>query len=264
MSTLELRSLIEKNSTAVLQEMLKDIGHMDETIRDHQNLRLFLEIMQYNLLSTVDKQYLVSKLTKSSYFYYQIGEKGTDSVFQRSLSAMWLSYLVESDAQQPFLTKDQYDHIVQLSTSYLSKEKDTRGYVDGKGWAYAIANGADLLLALIQHPNFEVHQAVPVLQSIRDCFWKETVYVDDEEERLIRIIQALIRKNIDEKVLIEWVEQVFDSLEYTKRGSGYSRLFLKARTETLDFMKSFYFSLKFRQVMPELQGVVSHFIGKWS
>ena len=263
MSNADRKLLIEEDASPILQEMLIHIGHTDETIRDHQNLRLFFELIQYDLLSLSDKQYLVSQLTQSSYFHFNIGEKGTDSVFQRSLSALWLTYLIRSDAGQAFLTKYQYDEILGLSTRYLSKEKDTRGYIEGKGWAYGIANGADLELALIQHPKFDIHDAAPILQSIRDCFWKGTVYVDDEEERFVEIIEALIRKGIDEKLLIEWVEQVFDSLEYSKQSSGYSPLFLKARTQTLHFMKTFYFALKFRQIMPELQGVVSHFIGQW-
>ncbi len=263
MSNAERKLLIEEDASPILQEMLIHIGHTDETIRDHQNLRLFLEFIQYDLLSLSDKQYLVSQLTQTSYFYFNIGEKDTDSIFQRALTALWLTYLIRSDAGQAFLTKNQFDEILGLSTRYLSKEKDTRGYIEGKGWAYGIANGADLELALIQNPKFDIHDAAPILQSIRDCFWKGTVYVDDEEERFVEIIEALIRKGIDEKLLIEWVEQVFDSLEYSKQSSGYSPLFLKARTQTLHFMKTFYFALKFRQIMPELQGVVSHFIGQW-
>ncbi|MFJ8261162.1 DUF2785 domain-containing protein [Rummeliibacillus sp. NPDC094406] len=263
MSNAERKLLIEEDAAPILQEMLIHIGHTDETIRDHQNLRLFLEFIQYDLLSLSNKQYLVSQLTQTSYFYFNIGEKDTDSIFQRALSALWLTYLIRSDAGQAFLTQNQYDEILGLATRYLSKEKDTRGYIEGKGWAYGIANGADLELALIQHPKFDIHDAAPILQSIRDCFWKGTVYVDDEEERFVEIIEALIRKGIDEKLLIEWVEQVFDSLEYSKQSSGYSPLFLKARTQTLHFMKTFYFALKFRQIMPELQGIVSHFIGQW-
>jgi len=263
MSNNDRKLLLEADSTAILQEMLLHIGNADESVRDHQHLRLFYEFLHYELLSSDDKQYLISQLTQDSYIFFKIGEKNTDSIFQRSLSVLWLTYLIRSDAEQSFLSNEQYNEILNLATRYLSKEKDTRGYIDGKGWAYGIANGADLILALIKHPNFTINYAPAILQSIRDCFWKETVYVDDEEERLVEIMEALISREIDEKLLIEWVEQVFDSLEYSKQSIGYQPLFLKARTQTLHFMKTFYFTLKFRQVMPELQGAVSHFIGKW-
>lgn len=263
MSNADRKLLLEKDSIAVLEEMLVHIGNTDEGIRDHQHLRLFYELVQYELLSSVDKQYVVSQLTQDSYIFFKIGEKNTDSIFQRSLSVLWLTYLIRNDAEQGFLSTEQYKEILDFATLYLSKEKDTRGYIEGKGWAYGIANGADLIVALIQHPNFHIYFAPPILQCIRDCFWKGTVYVDDEEERFVEIIEALIRKEIDEELIIEWVEQVFDSLEYSKQTIGYSPLLLKARTETLHFMKTFYFTLKFRQIMPELQGAVSHFIGKW-
>lgn len=263
MSSVDRKQILQEDSTTILENMLLHIGHPDEMIRDHQNLRLFLELMQNDCLSVEDKRFLVSQLTQSPYFYFKIGEKDHDSIFQRSLSAMWLSIIIQDDAEQLFLTTKQYEEILHLAVNFLTKEKDTRGYVPGKGWAYGIANGADLLYALIRHPKFNVNMSAPILQSIRDCFWKDTVFVDDEEEKFVEIVVALIRKGTDEKLLIEWVEQVFDSLEYSRECNGYSPLFLKARTQTLHFVKSLYFALKFKNVTPELQGVVLHFISKW-
>ena len=263
MSSIERTQVLQEDSKAILENMLLHIGHPDESIRDHQNLRLFLELMQSDSLSVVDQQFLVSQLTQPSYFYFQIGERDQDSIFQRSLSAMWLTAIIQNDASQLFLTSEQYEDIFHLVVHYLEKEKDTRGYVPGKGWAYGIANGADLLIACIQHPKFKLELSAPILQSLRDCFWKNSVFVDDEEEKFVAIVVALIRKGIDEKILSEWLEQVFDSLEYSRECNGYSPLFLKARTQTLHFVKSLYFALKFKKLTPELQGIVLHFISKW-
>lgn len=264
MSIIERKQVLQEDSKSILENMLLHIGHPDESIRDHQNLRLFLELMQSDCLSIVDQQFLVSQLTQPSYLYFQIGERDHDSIFQRSLSAMWLTVIIQKDAEQSFLTTEQYEEILNLAVHYLEKEKDTRGYVPRKGWAYGIANGADLISACIQHPKFKLEMSAPILQSIRDCFWKDSVFVDDEEERFVAIVIALIRKGTDEKLLIEWLEQVFDSLEYSRECNGYSPLFLKTRTQTLHFVKSLYFALKFKKLTPELQGIVLHFISKWS
>jgi len=44
---------------------------------------------------------------------------------------------------------------------------------------------------------------------------------------------------------------------------GYTPQYFNARTNTLHFMKTLYFTLKFSQQMPQLKGIVSIFISKW-
>ena len=102
-----------------------------------------------------------------------------------------------------------------------------------------------------------------ILQAVKSCLWKETVYVDDEEERLVGVIEALITFGMPEEVLMEWVEQVFDKLDMHLFQNGYNAAFFKARTCTLNLMKTFYFILKTKNIMPKLEGVVYLQIGKW-
>lgn len=89
-----------------------------------------------------------------------------------------------------------------------------------------------------------------LLQGIKNSLWKDSVYVDDEDERLVTIIEKLMAKGYPEEILIEWVEQVFDKLQFYLMEVGYTPQYFAARTNTLHFMKTLYFTLKFSQKLP--------------
>ena len=257
------RQYLSENGNQLIEEMLKHIGNPDAEIRDQLNYRVFIELLNDNLFTQNQLKELIFKLEGNDFLFSSIGERNTDSVFVRSFSALWLSALLRVDGQQRFLTKDEAIQILTSSSLYLMKEKDIRGSVPEKGWAHSIAHGADLATAIVAHPSFELRLAPNLLQGIKDSFWKGAVYVDDEDERLVNVVNQLIQKDFPEEVLIEWVEQVFDKLQLHLMYEGYTPQYFVARTNTLQFMKTFYFTLKFSQKMPELKGVTSLFIGKW-
>lgn len=255
---------MNNHGSKLINQMIGYIGNPDDELRDKLNYRLFIELLSSQLMTNEQMSHLVQTLQGEDYLYHSIGEKEMDSVFTRSFSALWLTGLLNADAQLRYLSDEQIKTTLEVSSSYLSKEKDVRGFLGEKGWAHAIAHGADLASSLIAHPAFEIRHAPRLLQGIKDSLWKGVVFVDDEEERLVSIIEKLISKGFPEEILIEWVEQVFDKLQYHLYEVGYTPQYFSARTNTLHFMKTLYFSLKFTQQLPELKGVVSILIGKWS
>ncbi|HWL25870.1 MAG TPA: DUF2785 domain-containing protein [Ureibacillus sp.] len=263
MNDLERAHYMSSNGDRLLEQMTELIGIPEDELRDKLNYRLFIELLSSNLLSKEQMLDLTLKLSSDQFLFNSIGEKETDSVFLRSFSALWLASLIRVDKQIHFLSNEQTRSIFNSCTSYLSREKDVRGYLGEKGWASAMSNGAEMILSIVSHSAFELRFTPTILSGIKDSFWKGSVYVDDEEERFSNIIEKLISKDIPEQLFIEWVEQVFDKLQYYLMTSGYTPLYFSARTNTLHFMKNLYFVLKFTRQMPELQGVVSIFIGKW-
>ena len=263
MTEQEKKQYISENGNQLIENMLQHIGHPDAEIRDHLNYRLFIELLNNNHLTHSQMKEIIFKLEGKDFLFASIGERNTDSIFIRSFSALWLSALLTIDGQQRFLKEDEAIQILTSCSLYLMKEKDIRGFVPEKGWAHSIAHGADLATAIIAHPAFQLRLAPNLLQGIKDSFWKGAVYVDDEDERLVNIVAKLIQKDFPEEVLIEWVEQVFDKLQLYLMQEGYTPQYFTARTNTLQFMKTLYFTLKFSQKLPELKGVTSLFIGKW-
>lgn len=259
----ERRIYIDENGTQLIDQMLEHIGYPEDELRDKLNYRLFIELLSTQIFSKQQMKQLTLTLRESDFLFLHIGEKGTDSVFTRSFSALWLTGLLYVDAQVPFLTTEEAIETLHACSPYLNREKDVRGFLDTKGWALAITHGADLSSAIVSHPSFELKLAPILLEGIKTSLWKEEVFTNDEDERFIQIIEKLILKEYPETILIEWVEQVFDKLEFTLMTTGYTPNYFAARTNTLHFMKSLYFQLKFTKKMRKLMGIVSLLIAKW-
>lgn len=262
LTTEERTQYMKQHGELLLEQMLESIGSSDPALRDQAIYSLFMELLVSNQLSKQTMEQLMTTLATDDYLFYQMGDYTDDSVFTRSFSALWLAGLLRMDIMQPYLSDEAKEQLYQKATQFLQRERDIRGFVDSKGWANAIAHTADLLALMVRHDYFEVKYGVPILQGIQSVFWKGQVLVDDEEERLVEIISALIEVQFPEEVLIEWVEQVFDQLQRYLMQRGYTRDYFTARTMILHFMKTLYFALKYKQKYPQLLSTVASFIAK--
>lgn len=256
------KQFVKEKGSMLVEELVTNIGSIDEKLRNDY-IQLFIELLTDDLFSNEQKTAFINQLTDENCLFHHIGENNTDSVFTRAYSAFYITKLLQNDYAQPFLTMNESAAIIEKCAGYLSKEQDVRGVIEGKGWANAIYFGAEMSCFMIKHPSFNIKCSPILLQGIKDCFWKGAVFVHDEEEQLVSMFVNLIKKNIQEDLLIEWVEQVFDKLHFYRQEVGYTPLYYAARTNILHFMKTLYFTLKFSNKMPELKGVVSIFIGKW-
>ncbi|WP_320940617.1 DUF2785 domain-containing protein, partial [Lysinibacillus capsici] len=213
--------------------------------------------------SSQQLQYLFDTVTGEDFLYLHIGDKTEDSVFTRSFSALLVAGLLAKDAELLVLREENLEVFFKKIGRYLLLEQDTRGYVQEKGWAHSIAHGADLATTTIKHPKFDLQYAPSILHALKLVTWKETVFVNDEEERLINIVDALLLRNYSEEALIEFVEQAFDKFEMHLMTQGYNELFFSGRTCTLNFMKTLYFSLKMNNKAPQLQNTIYGQVAKW-
>ncbi len=159
------------------------------------------------------------------FLYANIGEKFTDSVFIRSFSALLVANILTKDAEILTLNDESLQPFFKKIGRYLLLEQDTRGHIEGKGWAHSIAHGADLAAITIKHPKFDLQYAPSILHALKLTTWKDVVYINDEEERLVNIIEALLDRSYSEEAIMEWVEQVFDKFEMHLVTQGYNESF---------------------------------------
>ncbi|MEO4052675.1 DUF2785 domain-containing protein [Solibacillus sp. CAU 1738] len=260
----ERKIYMEEQGDLVLSELLKDIGDPTNELHDKIVFRLFVELLAHQMWTEQQLKKLATSLPTSEYLFASIGATGDDTVFRRSFSALWLAHILQYDRQFGLLTEQEAVQVMEAASSYIAKERDVRGFIDGKGWAHSMAHGADLAVAIVTHHHFQQKFAPVILQSVKAAFWKGTVYIDDEEERFAQIIEQLLAINFPEEVLIEWVEQVFDKLDAHLNEIGYTPAFFHARTNTMRFMRTLYFTAKFSNKAKQLQGVTSIFISKWA
>lgn len=256
---------MQNHGEQLLTNMVKHIGNPSSTLRDQLNYRLFIELLSANHWSAERLRTLTMQLIDDEHLFLQIQDReATEAVFTRSFSSLWLTALLHADAQLRFLQANELSVIFQDVARYFLRERDVRGYInDEQGWAHSMAHVADLCVASIRHPQFEVRYVPMILQGVKDAFWKGSVYIDDEEERFVKVIEALMAIEFPEEILIEWVEQVFDKLEAYLYEAGYTKDWFKARSNTLHFMKTMYFAVKFSNKYEQLRAVTSIFIQKW-
>lgn len=263
MTLSERQAFFNKEGEWLLKEMVAHIGSTDGELRDHLIYRLFIDLLSDNFLSAQQLQGLFDTATSEDFLYANIGEQMTDSVFTRSFSALLVAGILAKDSELLILNDTSLQSFFKKIGRYLLLENDTRGFVEGKGWAHSVAHGADLAAMTIKHPKFELQHAPSILHALKLVTWKDVVFINDEEERLVNIIEALLARNYAEEALSEWVEQVFDKFEMHLVTQGYNQSFFSGRTCTLNAMKTLYFSLKMNNLAPKLQNTLYLQIAKW-
>lgn len=257
------QAFLLENGDTLLQQMLTQIGSVDPELRDHLIYRSFITLLSDNLLNSQQLQYLFDTATSEAYLYCQIGDKHSDSVFTRSFSALLIAGILAKDAELLVLDDERLDIFFKKIGRYLLLEEDTRGHVEEKGWAHSIAHGADLAAVTIKHPKFDLQYAPSILHALKLVSWKDAVFTNDEEERLVNIVEALLNRGYSEDALIEWAEQVFDKFEMHLLTQGYNERFFSGRTCTLNIMKTLFFALKMNNQAPKLQNALYGQIAKW-
>ncbi|WP_260052585.1 DUF2785 domain-containing protein [Oceanobacillus sojae] len=175
--------------------------------------------------------------------------------------------MLHKDRQKSFLQHDVVIKTIKKSMEYVNLEKDIRGYVEGKGWAHSVAHGADLLTEAIKHPCFDNSLSFECLETIRQCLFKESItkapYVDDEEERLLFILEALIDKGIKADDITYLVSAISDDLQELKTKEGHNLNFFWKKTNVINFLRGFYFRLLYKNAYPQIRNNITVILEQW-
>src|SRR5215470_6010646 len=125
-----------------------------------------------------------------------IGEKGTDSVFKRSFSALCLASIAERELKTPFLGQQKFGELLRQALAYLRDEKDVRGFEPTKGWIHSAAHTADLLAALAEHPFFSKQDQSAVLDAITQRLATAgEVFTYGEQDRLANVVSRIVTRD---------------------------------------------------------------------
>jgi len=140
-----------------------------------------------------------------------LGELESDTVFRRSFSALILTECIDRTTRAalggPNVVLRWGDKIM----SWYSREQDLRGFVPGKGWAHAVAHGADALGALARSPVLGRLELTVILDVIADRLLMptEAFFVCGEGDRLAFATMHLLRRNVlGIDVLEPWVARL--------------------------------------------------------
>lgn len=201
--TVRLQGLDEER---VIRSMLHHIGSTDPELRDQLIYTLFYRFIIEDEQLTNEQLTDLFNTTLKYHLFHGIGEAASDTVFTRSFSTLLIALIVHQDHQQGFLSEADLEMLKAKLLAYLDCEIDTRGYVPTKGWAHAIAHVADTFDELVLHPSLDETEFGEILEALWDKVMFPSVYLHDEDERLLNPIFALLGRGMDEHEIIVLLE----------------------------------------------------------
>ena len=141
-----------------------------------------------------------------------IGEDGTDTVFRRSFSVLVLAECIErATTVDTGISGDTVLRWGDRIAGWLVRERDLRGFVPGKGWAHALAHGADALGVLAQAPSVGRLELTVLLDVLADRLLTPTRarLVHGEDDRLAMATMQILRRDlVGLDVLEPWVARL--------------------------------------------------------
>ena len=141
-----------------------------------------------------------------------LGETGTDTVFRRSFSALVLAECLERDNAQHLLTDAKVMEWGDRLATWFLTEQDTRGFVPGKGWAHAVAHGADTIGALGESPHLSGPEHALLLDILAERLLQQPAdapLAAGEPDRIAYAAMRVLRRNtLGTDVLEPWVHRI--------------------------------------------------------
>lgn len=212
--TVRLHDLDEAH---VIQSMLHYIGSPDSELRDQLIYTLFYRFIIEDDQLTSKQLTEMFHTTLKHHLCHGIGETATDTVFTRAFSTLLIALILGRDRQQHFLSGADIDTLKAKLLVYVDCEVDTRGYVPLKGWAHSIAHVADAFDELVMHPKLDETDFSEILEALWNKVMIPTVYLHDEDERLLNPIFALLHRGMDEHEIITLLEGLPAKLSVQKQ-----------------------------------------------
>jgi len=140
-----------------------------------------------------------------------LGDLGADTVFRRSFSVLILGACIDRDNAVELLPAGKLMEWGDRVATWYVRERDLRGYVEGKGWAHAAAHGADALAALARSRHFALPELTVLLDVMADRLLLPSgnLLVTGEPDRMAAAVMAVLGRNLVPLSILEpWVSRL--------------------------------------------------------
>ena len=234
---------------ALLAAMMNHIGSLDPELRDELIYVGFYTLTQKEpVVSAEQLKVLLDKALSDEGMFFRLGESDGDGVFTRAFSTLLLPLILIAHRKQHFLDLDEIVRVREGLLRFMREEQDRRGYVQGKGWAHAIAHGADALDDLAQCVELDADGLREILAVVQRVICiSDMVYTHGEEERLVTPVIATLRRDLmAEEEIVRWIAGFGDAV--TAVEGMPQRMYIQGNVT--NFLQSLYFRLSWA----DLQG----------
>ena len=236
----------EKNKEAILTSMVQHIGSPDGELRDRLIYTIFFRLIIEQKDIDFDKMSELLETSLHDLLFHRIEETQSDAVFTRAFTTLLMALILHRDVEEDFLTKDQFQQATEGLIRYLQLERDTRGYVNGKGWAHSIAHAADAVDELIANQKLDPASFPKLFHIIINQIMRSEVLAQDEDERLMHPLLRLLERGMDSEVIHRHVEQLPHLLEKRKQHLDEEKYWYVVHNAKT-FLKSLYVHLNEEQ-----------------
>ncbi|PWN04142.1 hypothetical protein DJ010_00305 [Nocardioides silvaticus] len=181
-----------------------------------------------------------------------IGESGTDTVFRRSFSALVVAEVIDRDSRRPRVSRTKIHEWGDRLATWFLMERDERGWVDGHGWAHAIAHGADAFGALARSPHCGPGELLVVLDVIGDRVTRTpgNVWYSGEPDRLAMTTLHVLRRGLVPDELVEaWLQRIATAARPRRDESTKSDVYLRTGNAAA-FLRALYLQLALGPAAP--------------
>jgi hypothetical protein len=224
------------------QEMLAYIGAIDPELRDDLILTTISKWARAEHYTPDQYRALLATTSDQQHLFFGLGERDSDTVFTRAFSVLVGGIAIYHHRQQPFLTALEVQAAFDKVLNYFGREVDLRGYVEGKGWAHAVAHTADVLDEFALCREIDHAGLLRILDAIQfKAATADTIYTAEEDERLAYATLSLFSREVVARDEAEaWIKR-FAPIE--RVGEWRYR-----HINTKHFLRSLYFQAKYRHI----------------
>jgi hypothetical protein len=240
--------------TSLTAELFAYLGSTDPELRDLIAYKTFANFLEHGYFSLEEIEIYIASLLVN--LEIGIGESGTDSVFIRAFSVLFLAEIVYNDNKVPRLKKPIIKTILEKGLWYLDAERDPHGYVEDKGWAHALAHTADLLLVLSKNLNTGGREHRRILSGISKKLIQSTdwVYLHGEDDRLSQAVLEILRRGTLSATLIKkWLHSILEPGDVPWKGAWTKEESTRAFFNARNFMRSLHLKVASEAELPAQQ-----------
>ncbi|MBU9674504.1 DUF2785 domain-containing protein [Planococcus sp. CP5-4] len=243
----------KEDELVLIKSMMVHIGSTDSELRDKLIYGAFCDLVLGDEIEADILSEMLKSCLNEQMLFKGIGESGTDSVFTRSFTSLLIALILHSDNQKDFLSRELIFEVKDQLTSYITLEKDLRGFVVDKGWAHSIAHIADTFDELIKNKKITMDDRLEITNALwNKVFIADYIYIHDEEERIVVPLLGSLKQGLPHKVMQGYIESVPCDLEKQKDQlpeENYWYLYANCKK----FLKSFYVKINHESDLMQLQ-----------
>jgi hypothetical protein len=238
---------------ALALDLVACLGSTDQELRDGVAYSALAEWMRGKQLTPATVGTMMDRLVA-----LLAPDRADPAGVQRPFAALTLAEVVRFDRVEAFMTAQQLQQLVDISTRYLQSIRDYRGFDEHEGWRHGVAHTSDVMLQLAVNPRTTKTQLDQMLAAIATQVAPpgEHVYTYGEGDRLAQAVFYIAKRKLhtaDEWK--KWLEQVSAPapLKSWQEAWGSQRGIAKHQN-TMQFLSMLY--LYVRESGPDFQDLV--------